>query len=85
MVPFALFRNREVGLKLSVCNSLFGISLLQERLDELYHIFIQERDAQLGESQPNVLDYMQLKDQVHCLQREYKKWTNKVCSARPTV
>ncbi|CAM6085265.1 unnamed protein product [Calypogeia fissa] len=66
------------------------VTTKKERLDELYHVFIQERDAQLGESQPNVLDYMQLKDQVHHLRREYKKWTNKVevaelCSQQASI
>ncbi|KAL3695853.1 hypothetical protein R1sor_009929 [Riccia sorocarpa] len=50
----------------------------KERLEEMFHIFIQERDAQLGEAQPNVLEYMELKEKVHNLRKEHRTWIQKV-------
>ncbi|KAL2642440.1 hypothetical protein R1flu_010027 [Riccia fluitans] len=50
----------------------------KERLEDMFHIFIQERDAQLGEAQPNVLEYMELKERVHNLRKEHRTWIQKV-------
>ncbi|KAG6554688.1 hypothetical protein Mapa_003706 [Marchantia paleacea] len=66
------------------------VSRKKERLEELFHIFIQERDAQLGEAQPNVLEYMELKERVYMLRLEHHTWTQKVevaelCSQQPSA